>query len=75
MHEEIKLRLADQPFKPFTVHVADGREFHVPTPDHAHIHPNRKYVSIYTNAGLLSVLPMLLLSGVTVEESYPEPSV
>ncbi len=72
MTEEIPLRLTA---KPFALHVADGREFQVPTPDHAHVHPNRKHVSVYTDVGLLDVPPTLWISGLTVEEVYPEPSV
>ena len=64
---DVRERLDARPFVPFTIHVADGREFEVPTRDHAHVWPNRARVSIYTDQGLECILPALLISGVDVE--------
>jgi len=64
---DVRERLESRPFTPFTIHVADGREFQVPTPDHAHVWPNRARVSIYTDEGLECILPALLISGVDVQ--------
>jgi hypothetical protein len=64
---DVRERLTVRPFVPFTIHVADGREFHVPTPDHAHVWPTRARVSIYTDEGLECILPSLLISGVDVQ--------
>jgi hypothetical protein len=64
---DVRERLGAQPFIPFKIHVADGREFHVPTPDHAHVWPGRARVSIYTDEGLECILPALLISGIDVQ--------
>ena len=64
---DVRERLESRPFTPFTIHVADGREFQVPTPDHAHVWPSRARVSIYMDEGLECILPALLISGVDVQ--------
>jgi hypothetical protein len=64
---DVRERLDARPFVPFTIHVADGREFRVPTPDHAHVWPSRARFSIYTDRGLECILPGLLISGVDVQ--------
>jgi len=64
---DVRERLESRPFTPFTIHVADGREFQVPTPDHAHVWPSRARVSIYTDEGLECILPSRLISGVDVQ--------
>jgi hypothetical protein len=64
---DVRERLGARPFVPFTIHVADGREFRVPSPDHAHVWPSRARVSIYTDQGLECILPGLLIGGVDVK--------
>jgi hypothetical protein len=64
---DVRERLDARPFVPFTIHIADGREFRVPSPDHAHVWPSRARVSIYTDQGLECILPGLLISGVDVQ--------
>ena len=67
MTADIRLHLAAQPFIPFTVHVADGREYRIPTPDHAHVYPSGGRVSIYTDDDREFILPALLLSGLALD--------
>lgn len=67
MTSDIRQRLQAQPFVPFTVHVADGREYRVPTPDHAHVLPSGGRVSIYTDDDREFILPALLLSGMALD--------
>jgi hypothetical protein len=64
---DVRERLEARPFAPFRIQVANGREFFVPTPDHAHVWPRRARVSIYTDEGLECILPALLISGVDVQ--------
>lgn len=66
MTGDIRQRLAAQPFLPFVVHTADGREYDVPTPNHAHVYPSGGRVSIFTNDDHEYVLPGLLISGLKV---------
>ena len=67
MTDDIRQRLEAQPFVPFTVHVADGREYHVSTPDHAHVHPGGKRLSVYTDDNREFIFPSLLLSGLALD--------
>ncbi|MBA2271129.1 MAG: hypothetical protein H0W20_11115 [Chthoniobacterales bacterium] len=64
---DVRERLETHPFVPFTIHTADGREYRVPTPDHAHVYPNRSRVSIYGEDGREFIVPSLLISGVAVD--------
>ncbi len=65
--DDIRQLLEARPFVPFTVHVADGRVFHVPTPDNAHVLPRNNRVDIYTDDNRTQFLPTLLISGVAME--------
>ena len=67
MTADIRQHLQAQPFIPFTVHVADGCEYSIPTPDHAHVYPSGGRVSIYTDDDKEFILPALLLSGLALE--------
>jgi hypothetical protein len=64
---DIRERLDARPFVPFTVHVADGREYRVATPDDAHVHGNRARVSVFADDGREFILPALLISGIAVD--------
>jgi hypothetical protein len=67
MIADIRERLDARPFVPFTIHVADGREYRVATPDDAHVHCNRARVSVFAEDGREFVLPALLISGIAVD--------
>jgi len=62
----IREKLEKRPVVPFTIHVADERAVGVPTPDHAHVQPNRARIVVFTEDGALHILPGLLISGITV---------
>ena len=66
MTNDIRHRLLAVPFLPFIVHTADGREYNVPTPDHAHVYPSGGRVSIFTDEDHEYILPALLISGLKV---------
>lgn len=70
MTVDIRQRLLARPFVPFTIQVADGREYHVPTADHAHVHPNDARVSIYTDDFREFVLPAPQLGGLASDLSH-----
>ena len=69
MTGDIRKRLQTRPFIPFKIHVADGREYSVPTPEHAHVHPAGGRVSVYSDEGLETILPGLLISGLVFEST------
>jgi hypothetical protein len=39
------------PFQPFTIRTSDGREYVVPTADHAAVHPNAARVFVFFDNG------------------------
>jgi hypothetical protein len=47
MIPRIKELLHSTPFSPFSVHTSDGREYTVPTPDHAAVHPKGSYFIVF----------------------------
>ena len=56
------------PFQPFTILMADGREYHVPNADHVLVTQNpRTSIVVETDDGKSTSLPSLLISGVTEE--------
>ncbi len=71
MTADIRDLLKAEPFIPFTIHVADGREYRVPTPEHAHVLPSGGRVLVVTDNARQTILPGLLLSGLALE-SIPE---
>jgi hypothetical protein len=66
MTKDIRDRLGAQPFLPFVVHTADGREYKVTTHDHAHVSPGGGRVSIWTDDETEYILPALLIGGLKV---------
>jgi len=66
MTNDIREMLATRPFQPFMVHTADGREYNVPTPEHAHVSPRGGRVSIWTDDDTTIILPGLLISGLKI---------
>jgi hypothetical protein len=49
MIPRIKELLHSTPFSPFTVRTSDGREYTVPTPDHAAVNPKGTYVVVFSD--------------------------
>lgn len=48
---------------PFTLRMADGKEYPVPHRDHISLPPNASYVIVYDNEGGFTVLPLLTMTG------------
>ena len=48
---------------PFTLRMADGKEYPVPHRDHISLPPNASYVIIYDDEGHFTVLPLLTMTG------------
>ena len=47
MIPRIKELLHSTPISPFTVRTSDGREYSIPTPDHAAVHPKGSYFIVF----------------------------
>ncbi len=58
--------LRDQaPFRPFDIHLADGRCLTVVTPDHIMISPTNKEFALYNPDGTLNVVDANLITSIT----------
>jgi hypothetical protein len=60
----IRKRLQLTPFVPFAIRTADGHEYAVPPVDHIYLPPAGGRVVISDDAGVVVVLPGLMISGV-----------
>ena len=49
---------------PFTILMADGREYHVPHKDYISVPPKGTFVIVYDDRGHVFMLPMLTMTGV-----------
>jgi hypothetical protein len=47
MIPRIRELLHSTPFVPLTIRTSDGREYTVPTPDHAAVHPKGSYFFVF----------------------------
>jgi hypothetical protein len=71
MLTDIRLRLAAAPFVPFSIRMADGREYAVPTVDHIFLPLGNTRVVVTDDDGATTVLSALLISGI-VDLGRPE---
>lgn len=71
MIADVRDLLRAQPFVPFTIYTADGREYRVPTRDHAHILRGRVRLVVLTDESEY-ILPALLISGIGLDGDVPE---
>jgi len=67
MINDIRELLAARPFVPFVVNTPDGREYKVPTAEHAHVSPRGGRISVWTDDDTTHILPALLISGLQVQ--------
>jgi hypothetical protein len=63
---EIRSALAAQPFRPFTIRLADQRTFLVPHPEYAYIHPKGRFVIVTHDDGSFDLAEMPLITGIHV---------
>jgi len=66
MVADIRRLISAQPFVPFTIHLADGGEVHVPTVDHAHVFPTGNRFMVIHDDDSYDLMPPLLISRITV---------
>ena len=62
---DIRKLKQNSPFVPFTIHLADGRHFQVPTEDHFLIVGTRAVV--LNDNDSIEILAALLMSGITTD--------
>jgi len=68
--EELRNARAANPFRPFTIRLADGRSFLVPHRDYLSMSPvgGRTVIVYGTNQGAFSILDLLLVTELSFEE-------
>ena len=71
MITDVRERLLAAPFVPFVIRTSDGREYSVPTADHAFITPRGNRVVVVDDEGTTAVLGPLHINSV-VEQSNGE---
>ena len=67
--EEIQVRLTHTPFVPFKVRLAGGEEIDVPTPDHAHLHPNGRTLFVHLDQGGTEVIDVMLVTSLRLRQT------
>ena len=68
MIQDIYELLHKRPFQPFVVRSTDGREYPVPTVDHALVNPAKTRVTIYDDADGWALLSLAHIAGVAGKE-------
>ena len=53
---------------PFIVRMADGKEYPVPHHDYISLPPTGSYVVVYDSDGAFNYLPLLTMTGLTIQE-------
>ena len=60
--QQLRAAYRATPFRPFTLHLADGRSFHVPHSDFLSMSPTGRTVIIYQEGEEFSILDLLLMT-------------
>ena len=72
--EQFRATLHQQPFRPFTIHMADGRAFEVAHPDFVAQSPSGRTVIVFQSDESYSVLDLLLMSELEVHAATGGPA-
>jgi hypothetical protein len=64
--EQLTVTMNAQPFRPFTIHMGDGRSFLVRHPDFIARSPSGRTVIVYTDDDSHSILDLLLMTELQV---------
>ncbi|HEY2413049.1 MAG TPA: hypothetical protein VGI40_12440 [Pirellulaceae bacterium] len=67
--EQLRNTHQASPFRPFTVHVADGRSFLIPHRDYLSQSPSGRTIIVYGNDDNFDILDLLLVSGLEVHST------
>jgi hypothetical protein len=69
--EQFRAMLHQQPFRPFTIRMADGRAFEVAHRDFVAMSPTGRTIIVYQHDENFSVLDLLLMSELQVANGHP----
>jgi len=67
--EQLKNVHRAQPFRPFTIHMGDGRSFYVKHPDYISRSPSGRTIIVHGDDDSFSILDMLLVTELEVHAS------
>ena len=67
--DKIRQRYEARPFRPFTVHLADGREIVVEHPEFLAQAPSGRTVVVYQPIGAFNIVDLLLVTDLEVQAS------
>ncbi len=65
--DELRSVREAHPFRPFTVHLADGRQYRIHHRDYLSMSPGGRTVIVYGEKDAFSILDLLLITEVSVE--------
>jgi hypothetical protein len=64
--EQLKNAIHSQPFRPFTLHMGDGRSFRVDHPDFISRSPSGRTVVVHGPDDSMSILDLLLMTEIEI---------
>lgn len=65
--EQLRAAREANPFRPFTLHMADGRAFRVPHRDYLSLSPGGRTVIVYQSDEAFSILDLFLTTELAME--------
>jgi hypothetical protein len=69
--EQLRLVLRAAPFRPFAIHLADGRQIRVRHPDFVAQSPSGRTIIIYQEDDTFSIVDLLLVTELKVQNGAP----
>lgn len=72
MVADVRERLLAAPFVPFVIRTSDGREYSVPTADHAFITPRRNRIVVVADNGATAVLGPIHINSIVDQQANGE---
>ena len=66
--QQVRAAHRASPFRPFTLHMADGRSLHVPHPDFLSMSPTGRTVIVFQEDESFSILDLLLMTEIRIGE-------
>ena len=72
--EQLRTVYQARPFRPFTLHLADGDKLHVPHADFLSHSPNGRTLIVYGEDDSFSIVDLLLVTWIEVHNGAATPS-
>ena len=69
--EQLREAYHTEPFRPFTLHLADGREIQVPSREVILPAPNGRTIAVYVDEDRLNIIDLLLVTDLEFQLSGP----